>query len=166
MCCILETRNRVGLPLVISTTGQQAGRKTDAGSILPRIVVEAKALTMGKAAGEQVPVPWIASTRWDSQPAYSPDGQRIAFASTRSGHYEIWMCDHDGSNPVRLTRFEGPLVSTPRWSPDGEQIVFEVHRAGWADLYVESARASSFLRIEEDLTNSGGFHTRAARRWG
>src|SRR6476661_7406093 len=49
------------------------------------------------------PEQFIASTRTEDSPQYSPDGKRIAFSSTRSGYEEIWVCDRDGSNPTRLT---------------------------------------------------------------
>lgn len=78
----------------------------------------------------------ISSTRWDSHPAFSPNGERIAFASQRSGNQEIWISERDGSNPVRLTFFDGPLASTPRWSPDGTQIAFDSRGEGHADVYV------------------------------
>ena len=77
----------------------------------------------------------ISSTRWDSHPAFSPDGDRIAFASQRSGSQEIWVSERDGSNPVRLTFFDGPFASAPRWSPDGTQIAFDARGEGHADVY-------------------------------
>jgi Tol biopolymer transport system component len=68
--------------------------------------------------------PLIASTRIDVAPAWSPDGRKIAFLSDRSGDLELWICDADGSNPVRLTTFGGPLVLNPRWSADGQRLIF------------------------------------------
>jgi Tol biopolymer transport system component len=68
--------------------------------------------------------PLIASTRLDGAPAWSPDGRRIAFLSDRSGDFELWICDADGSNPVRLTTFGGPGVLPPRWTSDGQRLIF------------------------------------------
>jgi Tol biopolymer transport system component len=44
------------------------------------------------------PVRFIASTRAEWTPQYSPHGKRITFESDRSGSDEIWVCDEDGSN--------------------------------------------------------------------
>ena len=51
------------------------------------------------------PFKLIPSTRNELWPTYSPDGKRIAFSSDRSGNFEVWVCDSDGSNPVQLTSF-------------------------------------------------------------
>jgi len=59
----------------------------------------------------------------DIDPAWSPDGKKIAFASYREGHYaEIYIMNADGSNQTRITKTSG--VASPDWSPDGKKIVF------------------------------------------
>jgi Tol biopolymer transport system component len=56
---------------------------------------------------------------WD--PAWSPDGTRIAFSSFRDGSIEIYVMNADGSGQTRLTTDGGV---TPDWSPDGTQLVY------------------------------------------
>ena len=50
-------------------------------------------------------------------PAWSPDGSRIAFASTREGGtLSLWTMAPDGSDLRRVTDGHGEY---PDWSPDG-----------------------------------------------
>ncbi len=92
----------------------------------------------------------ISSTRRDAMPRYSPDGKKIAFSSTRSGSQEIWISDADGSNPVQLTSFGGPLVGPSNWSPDGERLVFHARPEGQADLFTIPATGGAPKRLTMD----------------
>ena len=76
------------------------------------------------------------STFDEHTPHYSPDGKRLAFASTRSGSEELWIANRDGSNPLQLTSMGGPQCANPQWSPDGRTILFSSRRAGAGDLYL------------------------------
>jgi len=77
----------------------------------------------------------ISSTRFESGPQFSPDGSKIAFESTRTGVYEVWMCRKDGGGLIQLTHLNSH-TGTPRWSPDGQQIAFDSRAGGNADIYV------------------------------
>ena len=92
----------------------------------------------------------ISSSKADSAPQYAPDGKRITFRSDRSGSFEIWACEADGSNPVQLTNFSGPQAGSPRWSPDGRQIAFDARREGNPDIFVISAEGGRPRRLTED----------------
>jgi Tol biopolymer transport system component len=87
------------------------------------------------------------STRMDYDPSFSPDGSRIAFASNRSGYFEIWVCGRDGENPHRLTSFGGPDVGSPRWSPDGRHIAFDGRPGDNPDIYVVESDGGAVQRI-------------------
>src|ERR1700751_6125762 len=52
----------------------------------------------------------------NQSPAWSADGTKIAFSSSRSGDPEIWVADASGGNLHKLTSFPGPDVS-PTWNP-------------------------------------------------
>ncbi|MCA9717217.1 MAG: PD40 domain-containing protein, partial [Myxococcales bacterium] len=57
------------------------------------------------------------------EPAVSPDGQRIAFVSSRDGDAELYLMQADGSRPHRLTNRPGDDTA-PSWSPDGRALAF------------------------------------------
>jgi Tol biopolymer transport system component len=69
----------------------------------------------------------IASAAFDGDARYSPDGTRIAFASTRSGQSNIWICSSDGSDLRQMTSLDpgGFTAGSPSWSPDGRWIAFD-----------------------------------------
>jgi Tol biopolymer transport system component/DNA-binding winged helix-turn-helix (wHTH) protein len=96
------------------------------------------------------PERFISSTKMDSGPQFSPDGSKIAFESTRSGHYEVWMCKSDGSGLVQLTHFDS-VSGTPRWSPDGRQIVFDSLNAGNVDVFVVDSQGGPPRRLTPEL---------------
>lgn len=59
----------------------------------------------------------------DYQPAWSPDGQTIAFVSERDDNHHIYLMDSDGKNQRRLTKSNMTELE-PAWSPDGTMIAF------------------------------------------
>jgi Tol biopolymer transport system component/DNA-binding winged helix-turn-helix (wHTH) protein len=83
------------------------------------------------------------STEDDWNPQFSPDGERVAFTSVRSGQAEIWVVDGQGRHPRQLTSLgrTGGSVGAPRWSPDGKMIAFDFTAKGGinVDIYVISA---------------------------
>jgi Tol biopolymer transport system component len=93
------------------------------------------------------PVRLIGSGRLDNAARYSPDGNKIAFHSTRSGPLEVWECDKDGKNPVQLTHVGGPNNGTPRWSPDGSQVAFDSRVTGDAEIMVVAEETRNARRI-------------------
>ena len=60
---------------------------------------------------------------FQTEPAWSPDGATIAFASTREGSFDLYTMKADGSGTKRLTSTKVD-DNFPAWSPDGERIAF------------------------------------------
>jgi hypothetical protein len=94
----------------------------------------------------------------DRDPAWSPDGTRIAFTSNRDGNDEIYVMGADGSNPTRLTNDPGADRS-PDWSPDGTRIAFDSDRdssallgiPGEPQIFVMRADGSTPTRVTAEL---------------
>jgi hypothetical protein len=79
-------------------------------------------------------------------PALSPDGQRVAFESTRDGNPEIYAMNVDGSALLRLTN-DPAVDASPTWSPDGRRIAFSSNRASASSIYTMNADGSDVVRL-------------------
>jgi dipeptidyl aminopeptidase/acylaminoacyl peptidase len=61
------------------------------------------------------------STRYTTQPEFSPDGRSLAFASNRDGIDAIYVAGADG-NVRRIAAAEGMRYAAPHWSRDGRYV--------------------------------------------
>jgi len=85
-------------------------------------------------------------------PAWSPNGSTIAFASKRSGTFDLYAMSRDGSGSRRLTSTKEDDAQ-PAWSPDGDRIAFA--RAASSRLFVMNADGSGARRVtDEDVEES------------
>jgi Tol biopolymer transport system component len=78
-------------------------------------------------------------------PAWSPDGTRIAYESTRGfeGKGEIFVINADGSGEAINVSNDPSWDTDPAWSPDGTQITFTSERAGQRDIWAVDAPPAS-----------------------
>ena len=102
-----------------------------------------RAASTGSGSPERI----ISSTREETLADYSPDGARIAFASNRSGNWEIWMTDANGANARQLTSFAGAPAHSPRWSPNGRLLAFAHTYEGNGDIYTMTPEGSLVRRL-------------------
>lgn len=72
---------------------------------------------------ETQPRQWTFDDGKNSNPRFSPDGQKLVFQSTRSGLPQLWLAHTDGGEAQQLTTFKNGAVN-PAWSKDGKQIIF------------------------------------------
>jgi TolB protein len=87
-------------------------------------------------------------------PAWAPNGQQLAFSSSRTGDPEIWVSDPQGLSAHRVTDFRGPDVS-PTWNPKtGAQIAWISGRTGLPQLYIMESDGSGVQRLTD-----GGYAT-------
>lgn len=85
------------------------------------------------------------------QPAWSPDGRRIAFQAYWDGNYHVWSVAADGSDLRKHTR--GTFDHRePHWSPDGRRIAFSSDRGGSYDVWTVGVPSG---RVEQ-LTDAPG----------
>ncbi len=71
----------------------------------------------------------------DLNPAWSPDGSRIAFQADRDGaQFDLWIMDADGTGQTRLTTNVNEDRS-PAFSPDGDWLAFDSDREGSFDIW-------------------------------
>lgn len=86
----------------------------------------------------------------DFDPAWSPDGRRIAFCSNRDSsdsiEFDVYVMDADGSNVVRLTAQPANECDLA-WAPGGKRIVFSSSRSGNPELYVMASDGSAVTRL-------------------
>ncbi len=88
------------------------------------------------------------STLEEATPDFSPDGGKVAFASSRSGTQEIWLMNADGSGLRQLTAFGGPNCANPQWSRDGTRILFTAAPRGTGGLFLLDPATARATRLD------------------
>ena len=109
--------------------------------------------------------PFLNSTRIEGSARFSPDGSRVAFASSRSGNLEIWVAGRDGSGLQRITSLGAPQLFVGGWSPDGARIAFDAVIAGNDDVYVVGADGGHLRQLTSEPSVDGVVSWSADGRW-
>lgn len=60
---------------------------------------------------------------FDSQPRYSPNGEKVVFISDRSGGENVWILDRSSGEVEQRTKGKNYRMQSPIWTPDGEYII-------------------------------------------
>lgn len=82
-------------------------------------------------------------------PAWSSDGTKVAFSSSRTGDSEIWVADASGANLRKLTQFRGPDVS-PTWNPrTNAQLAWVSGRTGLPQIYTMDLDGANIQRMTD-----------------
>lgn len=85
------------------------------------------------------------ASAWD--PAWSPQGNRIAFTSNYIKGDRVFIINADGSGQVEIASNPQEWDHHPSWSPDGSQIVFASNRSGWQQIWLMKTDGSGVQNI-------------------
>ena len=99
--------------------------------------------------GRMVNFPAGTASGSNQSPAWSGDGTKIAFSSSRSGDPEIYIADASGGNLRRVTNFRGPDVA-PCWNPrTNAQIAWVSGRTGLPQIYTMDQDGANIQRMTD-----------------
>jgi TolB protein len=85
--------------------------------------------------GSRTPIRLTDDAAHDRDPAWSPDGRRLAFASHRDGNWELYIEDFPNEVVTRMT-FDLAFQGRPTWSPDGLFIAYESYTGNNLDIWI------------------------------
>lgn len=95
---------------------------------------------------------------FNSSPAWSPDGKKIAFAGQSDNNFDIFVMNADGTGMIRLTsakKANGKMASNedPTFSPDGRFVMYTSNRTGKNQIYISTVDGSEERRVTNDNHN-------------
>jgi eukaryotic-like serine/threonine-protein kinase len=109
-------------------------------------------LPLDRQKNSPPPEKLFASVREEMDPAFSPDGKSIAFVSNRSGRWNLWMGNADGTG-LRELATQSLLPFHPAWSPDGREIALDSAAFGKGEIWLITAAGGRPWRL---VTMPGG----------
>lgn len=94
--------------------------------------------------------PITSNTQNDFDPAWSPDGRKIAFSSSSATDVDIYVIRSDGSGEMNLTNNPDGADRWAAWSPDGRKIAFAVQTFdGTSSIWVMDSDGSNPTQLTE-----------------
>ena len=116
----------------VAVTGMDAGQRhyklkvADADGYNPRTVVESKEPILS--------------------PAWSPDGEKLAYVSFESGQPTIFVQVMSSGQRQKVASFPG-INSAPSWSPNGRELAVTLSKDGSPDIYILNPTSGQARRL-------------------
>jgi len=83
----------------------------------------------------------------DVNPAWSPDGAKLAFASDRTPAFDIYYMDAIALAPPTQLTSDAEFEIAPAWSPDGSKVAFGRGGNDGAEIYVINADGTGQIQL-------------------
>ncbi len=103
----------------------------------------------------------------DTNPIIAPDGQSVAFMSSRGGNWNVYKVNIDGTGLTQLTT-DSTDDGLPAWAPDGETIVFVSNRDGQWSMWAMDADGSDqhpLFDLEGSVDGRVQLDVQSSRGW-
>lgn len=84
------------------------------------------------------------------RPAWSPDGNQLAYVSYSTGRPQIYVQNIYSRHTQQLTDFKGSNLS-PAWSPDGRRMAMALSKDGNSEIYIMDLTTRQLYRVTRDV---------------
>ena len=97
--------------------------------------------------GEVIEERWLKSDQEEHSPAWAPDGDTLAFVTTRDGNAEIYTANANDDEPPQRLTINDSADTEPVWSPDGDMIAFVSDLFGETEIMVMDSDGTNQRRL-------------------
>jgi TolB protein len=91
--------------------------------------------------GSRTPIRLTNNPADERDPAWSPDGRKLAYASHQGNNWDLYIDDLPTNATTRMT-YDQSFQGAPSWSPDGKWLAYESYQGNNLDIYVMPIDAS------------------------
>lgn len=92
---------------------------------------------------------------YDAEPKWSPDGKKMLFVTGRTGNFDLYETNIDGTGQRNLTADYNKNDGAGAWSLDGKSITFVRNLQGKEQIFLMSADGSNPIRVTNNTSNNG-----------
>ncbi len=89
---------------------------------------------------------------FDRMPRWSPDGQRIAYITDRSGGNNLWVISADLRDTVQLSKTTDDMFISPAWTPDGKYVAVTRSVSGGPKVFLYHVDGGSGVQLIREPT--------------